>query len=271
VHIGELPNKELVAKKTYSLYSNENLSSIENEIKILTVLSNRATPENSFIKFYGAEREKVNDTETNISLYMEAHSYSLIDKITELKKRGEFIPKDTTESVFAKLVLSFAEMQSLGIFHRDIKPHNILVTNDWNVKIIDFSVSDTLKHDDCYTTMTGQSLIQGTHGYMAPEVEEIFTKQEKVGFFRPGRADVFSLGLTIFQMISLKDTHALNFKCHDQYDRIKGLVRGLNAEEWVKILLTEMLNPDYRKRFSFKKCLGKFPKSGEEAYKTVRN
>lgn len=271
VLIGELPNKELVAKKTYSLYTNENLSSIENEIKILTVLSNRATPENCYIKFYGAEREKISETETNVSLYMEAHASSLIDKITELKRSREFIPKDVAEKIFANLVLAFAQMQSLGIFHRDIKPHNILVTKDWDVKIIDFSVSDKLKHDDCYTTMTGTSLIQGTHGYMAPEVEEIFTKQEKSGVFRPGRADVFSLGLTIFQMISLKDTHALNFKCHDQYDRIKGLVKSLNAEEWVKILLIEMLNPDYRKRYSFKKCLSKFPKSGEDAFKTIRN
>ncbi|OMJ91401.1 hypothetical protein SteCoe_6086 [Stentor coeruleus] len=271
VVIGELPNKELVAKKTYSLYDNYNIENVENEIKILTILSNRAASENSFLKFYGAERESVNETETNVTLYMEAHSSSLIDKITEYKKKGEMISKEITESIFAKLVLAFAEMQSIGIYHRDIKPHNILVTNDWNVKIIDFSVSDKLKHDDCYTTMTGVSLIQGTHGYMAPEVEEHYTKQEKSGFFRPGRADVFSLGLTIFQMISLKDTHALNFKCPEQYDRIKSLIKNLNAEEWVKILLTEMLNPDYHQRISFKKCLSKFPNSEDAAYKTIRN
>jgi serine/threonine protein kinase len=269
VTIGELPNQQLVAKKIYSLYNFEDVENVENEIKILTVLSNRATPENSYIKFYGVEMETVNETETRVILYMEAYSSSLIDKISEAKRKGELIEKDIVENAVRKLVQAFANMQTLGIYHRDIKPHNILVTDSWNLKIIDFSVSDALKHEGCYTTMTGNTTIQGTHGYMAPEVEEYFSKQAKSGKFRPGRADVFSLGLTLYQMLSLRDTHTLNFKSFDQYDRIKRLLNQLNCEEWVKILLTEMLNPDYHFRASFKQCLRFLPGSNATVDRTI--
>ncbi|OMJ70443.1 hypothetical protein SteCoe_31582 [Stentor coeruleus] len=269
VTIGELPNRELVAKKIYSFNSIDDANNVENEIKILTVLSNRATPENSYIKFYGAEIEMVNETEKRIILYMEAHSSSLIDKISEAKRKGELIDEEIVENAARKLVHAFAHMQTLGIYHRDIKPHNILVTDDWNLKIIDFSVSDALKHDDCYTTMTGNTTIQGTHGYMAPEVEDHFSKQEKTGKFRPGRADVFSLGLTLYQLISLRDTYALNIKSSDQYDRIKRLLNQLSCEEWVKILLQEMLNPDYHFRASFKQCLRFLPGSNATVDRTI--
>lgn len=253
VLIGDSPQFGLIAKKTYNLYNPEDYKNIENEIKILTVLSNRAKPDNGFIKFYGSEMEIINQEEIKVSLYMEAHKTSLIEKITELKAKNQFLDKEVIENAVRTLIQSFNEMQILGIYHRDIKPHNILFTDDSRVKIIDFSVSETLRNEDCYTMMTGVATIQGTQGYMAPEIEDCFSVDRKSGRFRPGRADVFSLGLTIFQMISLKATYGLNSS--EQNQRLLDLVNDLNVEEWIKILLSRMLISDYHERASFRECL----------------
>ena len=66
------------------------------------------------------------------------------------------------------------------------------------------------------------------------------------------KADVFSLGMTIYQMITMEDIIGLNVN----NNRLLNNVSKLRASKWVKSLLTGMLHRDYNERFSFKDCLG---------------
>ena len=145
-------------------------------------------------------------------------------------------------------------MAALRIYHRDIKPHNMLYTSDDNLKIIDFGISEKIASMDVTMATTGIHQIQGTAGYWAPELEELHNSGEVKGKYKPGKADVFSLGLTIYQMITLEQTTALNFKASNAVllDKIKSLT---DVEDWVILVLTGMLQADSRARFSFKKCL----------------
>ena len=82
-----------------------------------------------------------------------------------------------------------------GVLHRDIKPSNLLLDVHGNVWVADFGLATTNDADNL--TQTGQVL--GTFRYMAPER------------FRGNcdvRADVYSLGLTLYELLALKAAFA---------------------------------------------------------------
>jgi len=78
-----------------------------------------------------------------------------------------------------------------GIVHRDIKPANVRVTNEGEVKIMDFGIAHLQS-----STMTKSGLVLGTVHYMAPEQIE----GQKVDH----RADVFSVGAIAYELIAYK-------------------------------------------------------------------
>lgn len=81
-----------------------------------------------------------------------------------------------------------------GIVHCDIKPENIMLTPDGEVKILDFGVAKHLPRSDESTTVDRASGVTGTPAYMSPEVL----------LERPpdGRADIFSLGVVFYEVLA---------------------------------------------------------------------
>ena len=111
--------------------------------------------------------------------------------------------------------LEYANRQ--GVLHRDIKPSNLLLDNRGNVWVADFGLAKTAEADDL--THTGDIL--GTIRYMAPERFE--GKCD-------ARADVYSLGLTLYELVALRpayeasDRHALMERVlHEAPARLKKL------------------------------------------------
>lgn len=98
-------------------------------------------------------------------------------------------------SKVADLMIQCAEAlnagQKKGIIHRDIKPGNIMLTDDWTVKLVDFGLAKFF-HEDSYRTVAG--MVMGTPRYMAPEQ----TQGREVDF----RADMYSLGATFYHLLT---------------------------------------------------------------------
>ncbi len=96
------------------------------------------------------------------------------------------------------LQVSYAllHLHSHGIIHRDLKPENILITEDGEIKVIDFGIAQL--HDE-QSSMSDKekSQLMGTPNYMSPEQKE---KPDKVSF----TSDIYSLGIIMYELITGK-------------------------------------------------------------------
>ena len=92
----------------------------------------------------------------------------------------------------ALTALSYAHQQ--GVIHRDIKPGNIMVTRAGSVKLMDFGIAKAAS--DHSLTTTGNLI--GSLYYMSPEQ----VRAEAVD----GRADLYSLGIVLYQMATGQKT-----------------------------------------------------------------
>ena len=259
IYRGTLSDQSLVAAKVFTAIdgnlSPEDVDVIQNEATNLIIASNCANKDNCFIQFLGEEAG-----EKSIILFMEAHKSNLMELIIYWKSINFRLEQDTLDKWIISLVHSFAGLDNLKITHGDIKPHNIIVTDDWELKIIDFGISNMRQEIDETIDLAATYLIQGSRGYMAPELEEMLASGIKRGNYMQEKANVFSLGMTILQIITYEDLSSLNMK---QYNRqLLDKVAYLQVSQWIKHMLTGMLAPDSAHRLSFNQCTRFLPSAG---------
>jgi serine/threonine protein kinase len=99
------------------------------------------------------------------------------------------LPLKSTLRLVQELAEALDYAHSEGIVHRDIKPGNILMTNDGHPKITDFGIA---KLNHANLTQLGNAL--GTPAYMSPE--------QLNGELVDGRSDLFSLGVILYALLT---------------------------------------------------------------------
>ena len=93
--------------------------------------------------------------------------------------------------------------EGLSICHWDIKPQNIFIDSNFDVKLGDFGISKYIKtsiegeENEENLTKSTSTGFAGTLQYMAPEIAKKRTWHEKFSY-DPFKADMWSLGVTIY-------------------------------------------------------------------------
>lgn len=110
-------------------------------------------------------------------------------------RKHEIFSEKMARFYAAEVMLGLEHLHSLHILYRDLKPENVLICADGNVKLCDFGLAAVgLTASATHTSSSGKAVLVGTTEYMAPEVLRRMECGQAV--------DVWALGILIFEMMT---------------------------------------------------------------------
>ncbi|HET9985765.1 MAG TPA: serine/threonine-protein kinase, partial [Longimicrobiales bacterium] len=113
------------------------------------------------------------------------------EDLDRIIKRADPVDVQTKVRYLSQLAEGLAFAHRYGVVHRDVKPGNVRIQTDGQVRIMDFGIAKLLEADQ-QLTQTGLSV--GTTGYLAPE--------QLKGQDIDHRADIFSYGVLAYELVA---------------------------------------------------------------------
>ncbi|MGV8122458.1 MAG: serine/threonine protein kinase [Candidatus Xenobiia bacterium LiM19] len=198
----------------------ENEQIFINEARILSKLAHRSIPR--ILDFFIENKNRY--------LIMEFVDGS--DLHTILGKLGTFDEKTVMEWTCQLIeVLEYLHSRTPPVIFRDIKPSNIMLEPMGRIRLVDFGIARTYKPESYSDTVN-----LGSGGYAAPE------QYAKAGRQTDMRSDIYSLGVTVHQLLTGIDPVAIGFKIPPPTS-----VRPELNSTWDSIILKAVqLEPDDR-------------------------
>jgi serine/threonine-protein kinase len=117
------------------------------------------------------------------------------------QESGGKIDVDLTLDIADSLMDTLHAVHSAGIIHRDLKPQNVFICDDGSVKLLDFGVARVRETSGSKSKMSLFGMVLGTPSFMSPE--QAIGARDQVDH----RADVYSLGATIFTALTGETVH----------------------------------------------------------------
>lgn len=146
------------------------------------------------------------------------NGYTLDDYISKFSGP---LPSEKAVSIIVPVLEAVQYAHDNNVFHRDIKPSNIMISKDGNkVRIMDFGIAKLTDSKNFKTTHANTQL--GTPFYMSPE------QIKGLPFSR--RSDIYSLGVTLFEMVTGKCPYHGITSLFDLQSRIVNQPLPLTAE-----------------------------------------
>lgn len=173
-----------------------NKQRFEREIKILSQLNH---PNVVKILQWNMGGEAPNFTPYYIMEYLGGGSLRQhMDEKFSSDERYVFERKWTINRIILPTCNALAQAHSSNIFHRDLKPDNIMYTdhNKAEIKITDWGLGKDINRESLALTAAAGGEIGGTPGYCSPE--QWFAFDDLID----GRTDIFSLGIIFYEMMT---------------------------------------------------------------------
>jgi len=135
----------------------------------------------------------LNDGEQRSRIYMvmEWAEGKLLRQIIHDEKP---LPEERSLRIAARICDALEHIHSRGVAHRDMKPENVMVDANDNIKLIDFGIAS--KQGARRLTFAKLSQVMGTPDYISPE--------QVKGKRGDGRSDLYSLGVILYEMLTGK-------------------------------------------------------------------
>ncbi|KAL3378137.1 hypothetical protein AABB24_004190 [Solanum stoloniferum] len=195
VYYGKLHDGRVVAVKR--LYEN-NFKRVEqfmNEVEILTQLRHK-----NLVMLYGCTSKRSRDL---LLVYEYIPNGTVADHLHGKRAKSGLLSWPVRMNIAIETAEALAYLHSSDIIHRDVKTNNILLDNDFHVKVADFGLSRLFPNNVTHVSTAPQ----GTPGYVDPEYYQCYQLTEK--------SDVYSFGVVLVELISSLEAVDTNRHRHD--------------------------------------------------------
>ncbi|KAG0503456.1 hypothetical protein HPP92_003528 [Vanilla planifolia] len=186
VYKGNLKDGQVVAVKR--LYENNHrlVEQFINEIKILSLLRHP-----NLVTLYGCTSRHSREL---LLVYEFVPNGTVADHLYGSRASESFLPWHTRISIATETANALSYLHSIEphIIHRDIKTNNLLLDDEFHVKVADFGISRLFPTDVTHVSTAPQ----GTPGYVDPEYHHCYQLTDK--------SDVYSFGVVLAELLSSK-------------------------------------------------------------------
>lgn len=128
----------------------------------------------------------------NVALVLEPFGHSLAEQIEAQGERG--LPLESLFRIAIALAEALARVHALDVVHKNIEPHSILVDEDDEIRLIDFSIASELSLERQNDALSRR--LEGAPRYMSPE------QTGRMNRYLDYRSDFYSLGITLFELLT---------------------------------------------------------------------
>ena len=132
--------------------------------------------------------------------------------LRELIHKGERVPLKRALEIGEGVLAALEYSHERGIVHRDIKPANIMITDQGDVKVMDFGIARALA--DMGATLTSTWNIVGTAQYLSPE--------QALGEVADSRSDIYSTGCLLYEVLTGKPPFTGDTPVSIAYQHVSG-------------------------------------------------
>lgn len=217
--------------------------------KMMEVISMARADHESIVKLYSISIELDERDKYKLITFMEYFPEGNLDGLI-VKRMASQTPWTQEEllNYAYQLINAMAYLQEMKISHRDLKPSNIFISNNGTiVKIGEFQESKSIT--------TEIQTIKGSPMYFSPLVRKALSKFFETNVFKVThnsyKSDVYSLGIILLQMASLKPITML-CTLENLQKNIKSCIDNLSDDHFkIKLLLNNMLQVEEDLRDDF--------------------
>jgi eukaryotic-like serine/threonine-protein kinase len=134
--------------------------------------------------------------------------------LRELIHKGDRVPLKRALEIGEGILAALEYSHQSGIVHRDIKPANIMITDNGDVKVMDFGIARALA--DLGATLTSTWNVVGTAQYLSPE--------QALGEVADLRSDIYSTGCLLYEILTGKPPFTGETPVSIAYQHVSGVL-----------------------------------------------
>ncbi|KAI5401389.1 LEAF RUST 10 DISEASE-RESISTANCE LOCUS RECEPTOR-LIKE PROTEIN KINASE-like 1.1 isoform X2 [Lathyrus oleraceus] len=190
VYFGKLPDGREVAVKRLYEHNYRRVEQFMNEVNILTTLRHK-----NLVSLYGCTSQHSREL---LLVYEYISNGTIASHLHGELAKPNLLPWSIRIKIAIETATALTYLHASGIIHRDVKTSNILLDDNFRVKVADFGLSRLFPEDATHVSTAPQ----GTPGYLDPEYHQFYQLTSK--------SDVYSFGVVLIELISSKPAVDIN-------------------------------------------------------------